>query len=266
MIFMLQNLLHYTYDYMFKDQSKLSSSKYPTQNTNIINKLLFVPYRDENQVLLNYRLYIPDTLYPQFNGHSGPYDNFTKVLRFDMEEPYVAILVDENDYIIVADSRELLNYKLYPGYQYTKDFRGFTEAHLDTMTETWSEFNEAYNAERIWDIHVQNWTYVGVKVYVEYFDDILHKPHDFNILEPDPIDHDLSKRMNRDFLNRPLRTSETGYVIRADENGNEGSIVVMVINEETGERKYVLGTEAFFYFKSTDEKVNIKDLNIWQVV
>lgn len=265
-VYMLQNILHYTGDYISKKYSPLSHSKYPTQNDNVVGKLLFVPYRNENGVSLNYRLYIPKTMYRHFEGISGPYDNFTKVLRFDMEEPYVAILVDEEDYIIVGDSRVMLNYKLYPNYKYTEDYRGFSEAHLDTMTKTWDEFNEAYNQERLLDIHVQNQTYLGYPVYVEYFNDLLDDDFRENILPPDKIDYAGTKRFNSSYLNKPFRASERGYVIRADESGTEAEIVVMCIDEETGKRKYLLGSEAYFYIKFTDTPVKIGDLNLWQTV
>ena len=140
MVLMLQNLLHYTGDYIWKDQSLLSHDNYPAQNPDFIDKLLFVPYRDENTLTVNFRLPVSKKKHPEFDGHKGPYENYTRVLRFDMGEPYVAILVDTLFNIIVADTRELLKYKIYPRYRYSR-YKGFDEAFLP-MASNWPEFNE----------------------------------------------------------------------------------------------------------------------------
>ena len=52
MVYMLQNFLHYTGDYISKRDSELSSIEYPEQNMDFLNKLLFVPYRNENDVII----------------------------------------------------------------------------------------------------------------------------------------------------------------------------------------------------------------------
>lgn len=263
MVYMLQNLLHYTGDYMSKDKSILTSDFYPEQNLDFLNKLLFVPYRDENNVRLFFRLYISKHRYPQFTGRSGISDNFTKVLRFDLAEPYKAILVDENNFIIVADTRELLKYTVYPGYEYDT-YRGFPEAAMN-MTSNWDEFNEEYNSEKIWTVHVQNKSYIGMPVYLEYYKDlftdketILHKDQ-YNPLHADA-------RYYEDKLNTPYKVREQGYIIRADENGYDPEIVVMVEDPETHIRKYVLGSEAYMYIETEDQRTPLEELNIWQSV
>ena len=141
-----------------------------------------------------------------------------------MEEPFVAILVDEEDQIRVGDTRVMMNYKLYPNYVYTEEYRGFTEAHLDTMTNTWDEFNEAYKQERLLDIHVQNQTYLGYPVYVEYYNDLLDDDFRENILPPDRLDFSTLSPLRHlnNYMNKTFRTSQRGYVIRADESATEG--------------------------------------------
>ena len=262
MIFLLQNLLHYTGDYINKKYSKIQSADdYPRQNEDMVGKLIFVPYRDENEVKLNYRLYVPSK-YIKFDGINGPYDNYTKILRFDAEEPYVAVLVDRDDKIIVADSRILANYKVYPGYKYGKNYRGFQEAPL-TMVD-WDIFNDEYNREKLWLIHVQNKDYLGQPAYVEYFDDTVNMDRDNNILPYyDPENVIEYSRYRADRLNVPTVATEKGYVIRSDESGDEAEIVVMIVNGQTGDRKYILGSEAFFYIETEEDKVSIGDLNLW---
>ena len=262
MIWMAQNRLHYTGDYMSKSSSVLSTDYYPEQNLNFLNKLLFVPYRDENQVTTNFRLYIPKNLRGNFDGKSGPWDNFTKVLRFDLGEPYKAVLVDKNDYIIVADTRKLLKYTVYPGYD---SFRGYPEADMN-MTETWEEFNEEYNSEKMWIIHVQNPEFLGQPVWIEYYKDIIDKEYDWSDIHKEYVHDHPDARYQFDKLNMPLRAKQRGYIIRADENGTEAEIVVMVEDEETDTRKYILGSEAFFYLNTDEPKKTIKELNIWQPV
>lgn len=268
MIFLLQNLLHYTGDYINKKYSKIQSAKtYPKQNPDIINKLFFVPYKDENDIKLNHRLYIAAT-YDKFTGESGPYENYTKVLRFDLGEPYVAILVDKYNKIIVADTRILLEYKLYPGYKYIVNHNGLSEAHLNTMTD-WDTFNEEYAKEKIWTVHVQANEYIGQPAYIEYFNDILTRDKSENILpyyEPIDIQIENTARYKEDLLNRPIIATERGYVIRADQNGTDAEMVVMVVNETTNERRYLLGSEAFFYIDTDENKVSLEDLNLWQSV
>ena len=263
MIFMLQNLLHYTGDYMSKADSVLTSDFYPEQNLNFLNKLLFIPYRDENTVNLYFRLCIHKSQHPEFTGRSGYPDNFTKVLRFDLGEPYKAILVDKNNYIIVADTRELLKYTVYPGYEYDS-YRGFSEAEMN-MTHDWGTFNEEYNNEKIWTVHVQNGSFLAQPAYVEYFKDLFTDKT--SIIAPDSYDPTLpDARRQSDKLNTPYRATERGYVIRADENGNEAEIVVMVENPETHIRKYILGSEAYFYINTEEAHGTIERLNLWQSV
>ena len=209
------------------------------------------------------RLYINTHKYPEFTGRSGISDNFTKVLRFDLEEPYKAILVDENDFIIVADTRELLKYTVYPGYEYDT-YRGFPEANM-TMTTNWDEFNEEYNSEKIWTVHVQNKTYIGKPVYIEYFKDYFTDKQ--SILPKDSYDPThADARYYTDKLNTPYKARERGYIIRADETGYDGEIVAMVEDPETHIRKYILGSEAYMYIKTDEPKVSLEELNIWQSV
>ena len=265
MIWMVQNLLHYTGDYMSKSESILTSKFYPEQNLNFLNKLLFVPYKDENSISLNFRLYIAKKYFPQFDGKSGHSDNFTKVLRYDLDAPYKAILVDTHNRIIVGDTREMNKYRIYPGYTYDS-YKGFTEAEMP-MTETWDEFNEEYNQEKIWTVHVQNQSYIGQPVYVEYFKDIITRESGESIIPAEYVSREHPEaRYQFDKLNKPLRCSQKGYIIRADENGNEAEIVVMVEDPETNIRKYILGSEAYFYMKTDEPKKTIEELNIWQFV
>jgi len=263
MVLMLQNLLHYTGDYIWKDQSLLSHDNYPAQNPDFIDKLLFVPYRDENTLTVNFRLPVSKKKHPEFDGHKGPYENYTRVLRFDMGEPYVAILVDTLFNIIVADTRELLKYKIYPRYRYSR-YKGFDEAFLP-MASNWPEFNEEYNSEKMWIVHVSNDEWIGKTAYVEYFKDLVNLDHGDTIIQPSERSSDETPRHNQDFLDKVYRAKEKGYIIRADENGTEAQIVVMVVDEESGTRKFVLGTEAYFYIDSDDtEQKKLEELELWQ--
>ena len=271
MIWLLQNLLHYTGDYISRKDSILSSDFYPEQNLNFLNKVMFVPYRDENIVALFYRLYIPRRLYPDFDGVSGLPDNFCKVLRYDNAEPYKAILLTEDNYIIVGDTRELNKYLVYPGYIYDS-YLGYPEAKMN-MANSWEEFNEEYNSERFMIIHVQNQSYIGQPVYVEYFKDLLDKtPSTESLIQPDKIHGHDDARYKQDRLNYPSIATEKGYIIRADENGPEGEIVVLVEksevvgSEEIITRKYILGTEANLYINTEEPRKSIEEIDLWQPV
>lgn len=265
MVYMLQNFLHYTGDYISKRDSELSSTEYPEQNMDFLNKLLFVPYRNENDVRRNFRLNIPKKKYPEFDGNKGPFENFTRVLRFDLGAPYTAILVDRDNDIIVGDTREMLKYTIYPRYKYSS-FMGFSEAHLP-MVE-WPEFNAEYNSERMWIVHVQNKSFIGVPAYVEYFKDFNKStPQHDTILQPDPRKSSAEyeeERRHQDYLDYVNRAREKGYIIRADENGVDATIVVQVTNED-GTKKYITGRDAFFYIDTEDtEKKELSELGLWQ--
>ena len=263
MISMLQNLLHYTGDYMSKENSLLTSTKYPDQNPDFLNKVIFLPYVNEDDCATNYRLPVSKKQFPQFDGHKGPYENYTRVLRFDLDEPYVCITVDVMNSIIVTDTREVLNYTVYPRYRYNR-FRGFDEAILP-MTSNWDEFNAEYNSERLRIVHAQDKEYLGREVYVEYFADLFTMEHGESILQPDPRQPETNRR-GQDYLDNVYRAREKGYIIRADESGSEAEIVVMIIDENTGDKKYVLGSEAYFYIDVEDHnRIDLSELGLWQL-
>ena len=261
MVKCLNDILHYTGDYMSKSNSLISNTDYPEQDSNYVGKLLFVPYRNENNHTRNFRLFISTMTHREFTGTTGPFENFTKVLRFDLAEPYVAILVDEMNYIIIGDTREIRKYTIYPGYEYSS-FRGLSEVHMN-MCETWDEFNNEYNSEVFFMVHSQNADYVGKPVYTEFYKDLIPYTHEDNIL-PREYYQNPDARINQDMINVPLRTLNQGYVIRADENGNLANFVVMLEDPNTHVRKYILGSEGYFYINTEDPLKSLQELNLWR--
>ena len=257
----LNDIFHYTGDFMSKSSSGITNTKYPDQDPNYVGKVMCVPYFDENNTRKCYRLSISKALYPQFIGRSGPLNNFSKILRFDLKEPYVAILVTENDDIIIGDTREMRKYTVYPGYVYSS-YNGFDEVYM-RMCESWDEFNAEYIAEKFTILHVQNLEYIGKPVYIEYFKDLGDYSYNDNIL-PREYYPNPDARISQDFVNIPKRTLNTGYVIRADENGDTANFVVMTENS-AGVRRYILGTEAYFYVDLEEPLVPLERLNLWRL-
>ena len=263
MVYMLQNLLHYTGDYMSKEYSLLNTTTYPEQNMDFLNKLLFVPYRCEEELTVNYRLAISKKEFPLFEGEKGPIDNYTKVLRYDLGAPYKAILVDRTYNIIVADTRVLATYTIYPRYKYI-EYHGIPEAHLP-MTDNWDDFNNEYKSERLWLIHCQEKKVIGQKVYIEYFSELATKQHGDTLIEPSKPIGNYKARHNQDFRDKVYRAREQGYIIRTDESGPEAEMVAVVIDEENNTRKYILGSEAYFYIDTEDDtRKGLDELGLWQ--
>ena len=262
MIKCLNDILHYTGDYMSKSTSKISNYKYPEQDYNYLGKVAFIPYRNENRNERNFRLFISKISHKEFEGKSGPYANFTRILRFDADEPHVAIMVDENNYLIIGDTREIRRYTIYPGYEYST-FRGLDEIHMP-MCESWAEFNREYNSEVLNIVHSYNWDYVGKPVYTEFYQDLFDYDHSHNILPPEHYENP-DARVSQDFVNVPFRTMSRGYVVRADENGDKANFIVMLDDLERGSRKYILGTEGYFYIDTDDENVPLERINLWHL-
>ena len=113
-------------------------------------------------------------------------------------------------------------------------------------------------------IHVQNQEYVGKPVYTEFFKDLAEYSHEDNILQRQYYSNP-DARISQDMVNVPKRTLNTGYVIRADENGNLANFVVMVENPTTRARKYILGSEGYFYVDMQDPLVPLERLNLWRL-
>lgn len=260
MIWLLNNRLHYTGDYIIKKYKNISFDNYPAQNYNFLGGVIFLPYKDEKLNLVNKRLNISKIDYPDFEGESSEGLNLFKILRFDKEEPFVGIFVNINDDVIIADTRDILNYKMYPNY-YFREYDGIKECRL-SMAATWEEFNEAYAKEKILNTHIQSEEYLGKPVYLEFFKTILEESKEVNILDRTYVVNP-SARYNQDELNVPLRVTLTGHIIKADENGYDANIVVMV-EDEAGDRKYFLGSEGLYYYDTEAENVKISDLNLWQ--
>ena len=182
--------------------------------------------------------------------------------------------------VIVSTTDKVLSYSYYPGY--IKD-----EDEINLPTEDWGDFNLSYQSEYIFDIPVQDDSQLGRIVYTEYLNDLKKYDSTMNVLIPfnqKKTFEQIKKQLimgnpklecmpdcilksfpayynnhDKDLIDIPMRTINTGIVLRADINGDESKIVVMEILQD-GTKRYITESEGFFYYETDTKLSDLKEV------
>lgn len=258
----------------------ISSEKYPEQDKRYLGKYINVRYTNHGYVAFGYhsRLYINKNIFPSFRCWGADKEVKFKIVRFDKIEPNRVILINDMNEVLVADSNIIKEYLYYPGYVKNEDMVDLEYA------PDWDTFNDKYIMEKIYYIGVQNDDYLGRVVFTEYLEDLMKYDSFTNVLMPELREKTFEKikeqlilgnpklgvmpdcilksypayynRHDHDLVDVPMRTINTGVVIRADINGNH--FVVMEILED-GTKRYITESEGFFYYEAETPNIKLKD-------
>lgn len=282
MILQINNILNFTHGSINNTKKYISSTVYPEQDENFINKYIRIRFYDKNNSIKMMRLNINKNIFKEFTGFNS-YDNWKfKIVRFDKDFPNIAILVDIADRVVVTTTDMIKDLYYHPGYQ-------LEENEVDLPIIDWNIFNEKYPNEFIHTFPIQNKQYLGRLVYTEYINDIksitdnvvvpqdqykefldikeqlLAGNPDLSVL-PDCILKSFPHYYDRhkmDRLDFPRRAINPGVIIRADENDSDPYIVVMEYLKD-GTVRFVTDRECFIYYETETKHVNIGELNICQ--
>lgn len=291
MIYCLNNMKGFSHRYNVDEQRKcMDHNTYIVQNNGIVGKVVHLKFKDESQQLTRMRLNINKNNFPDFTGINTYDDWYFKIVRFDATYPYICILVDKNNRVIVTTTQNIGNLFVYPGYEF-KTYDGYEELILPSVD--WNIFNHKYQREVVYNFPIQDTDYIARPVYIEYYNDLFNLNYKKQLEEIDLSDRKLDIEKIRekiisvnpnldvfdnsflirypayyenhlkDMLDIPLRVVHKGYVIRVDKNANEAFIVVIQMNED-GSYRFLTDREATFYFDENKPAIFLEDLNLWQ--
>lgn len=263
----------------------ISSTVYPEQDINYLGKKIRIRFRDQSEYFIRSRLPINKTKYPEYTGESSQDDNIFTIVRWDKVYPYKIIVIDKHQRVILPDRDWLELMIYYPGYQ------SDTNEVIFRKAKSWSEYNREYRNDMIYEYPLQNTEILGTVVFSEYYNDIItydssvnrmvvdmskqYKPFEqikeqllignpglakmpICILKSFPHYYDRHKK---DRVDIPRRAINSGVVIRSD---IDHTVILEILDD--GSYRYVCDDEGFFYYETESDKVNIKELDIWQNV
>ena len=264
----------------------ISSTKYPEQDERYLGKYIRIRYTNHNNSPdYQSRLIINKNIHPEFTCTGADIDTKFKIVRFDKVEPNVVILINSRNEVIVADNNIINEYLYYPGYIREED-----EVELQ-VADSWEIFNNKYFMEKIYCINVSEVNLLGRVVFTEYLEDLEKYDSFTNVAKPelnngktfeqikaqlimgnpklevmpDCILKSFPAYYNRhehDLVDIPMRTINTGVVIRADINGDH--FVIMEILED-GTKRFVTESEGFYYYETESQPVNLYKENILEI-
>lgn len=273
----------------------LSHDKYPTQNTEYIGKYICVRHKTQYNQMLNQRFHIPERVYDEYiyPENSGR-RRFFQILRWDTEEPFRAILINDSGEVLVAYTTDLEE-SLY-------DLVG-SKIHISTISRAekygydYLVINETDDPDLFFDklfyektnqFNVQDERYLGIEVWSEYDADLSLK-RDVSVLDyknkydlsdetmkimikRDPILYSMPDEIFKSFpyyynlreksyADNARRAINRGYVIRADAHGSvDPEFVVMEVMEDNSVRFVTQHEARFFYNEEVMETRDVYSL------
>lgn len=263
----------------------LSHDKYPAQNTDYIGKWLCVRYKNEEYKEVNQRFHIPegyydDYIYPE---NSGLRNIFFRIIRWDLEEPFRAMLINTFGQVLVTytdklknDLYDLTDSKILKATQNCARRKGIEYLILNETDDPDLFFDKLYY-EDVKVYPLQDSKFISLKVWSEYDKD-LYESRELDVLQyKNNNNYKLSKETMEEMIKRnPIlyelpesiydsfpyyynphekgkiddsrRAINTGYVIRADYDDYISPEFVVL--EELGNQKirFVTQHEANFYY------------------
>ncbi len=276
-----------------KNENIMSYNQYPAQGE-AVGKYIAINFLDYSNQLFNYRVrFQKSTTYEQFEdiipGTYDPDENLPiifKIVRYDVEAPYKAILVSTYGHLIVTTTEELDKVSYYDEY-YCRDIqRQITDMNKQmyvpvVITESEEEFIESFASERITIYPIQSNILYGRRVWIEYDNDLMNIPYGEEYQSVDPNKYEFTDQMaeevierdntlrvlpkeqlasypvyynihSKSFVDNPKRSMGTGWVVRADIDSPDGQVVV--IQTDGTNAKFICLDEARFYYDTEDTR------------
>lgn len=274
----------------------LSNDKYPAQNEEYLGKYICVRHKTEYNQMLNQRFHVPegdydDYIYPENRGRR----RFFQILRWDTEEPYRAILMNNSGEIIVAyssqlehDLYDLMDSRIYNATITRAEMKNYDYLVINETTDTDLFFDRLYY-EKVNYIGIQDEPYLGLEVWTEYDTDLSLEKDDrmlqnrnkygklseetmAQMVKRNPILYSLPDEIynsypyyyswrDKSFADNSRRAINKGYIIRADKQGSiEPELVVMEVLPDESVR-FVTQHEARFFY-NTDNMVTQDPLEL----
>lgn len=271
----------------------LSNDKYPTQNEEYLGKYICVRHKTQYNQMLNQRFHIPaitydEYIYPENSGRR----RFFQILRWDMEEPFRAILMNNSAEVIVTyttqlenDLYDLTDSKMLAATITRAEMKGYEYLILNETSDPDLFFDKLYY-EKVNFIGIQDEPYLGMEVRTEYDIDLSLEKDDrmlqnrniYNKLSNDtmkqmirrnPILYSMPEEIfnsypyyyswrDKSYADNSRRAINKGYIIRADKQGSvEPELVVMEVLDDNSVR-FVTQHEARFFYNT--ENMDTQDV------
>lgn len=265
----------------------LSYDKYPAQLQEYIGKYICVRHKTEYNQMLNQRFHIPegdfdDYIYPENKGRR----RFFQILRWDTEEPFRAILMNNSGEVIVTyttqlenDLYDLVDSRIYNATMKRAEMKNYSYLVLNETNDA-DLFFEKLFYEKVNYIGIQDEPYLGLEVWTEYDTDLsldkneqmLQNRNKYGklpeetmeiMIKRNPILYSLPEEIfnsypyyynwrEKSFADNSRRAINKGYVIRADKQGSvEPEAVVMEVLDD-GSVRFVTQHEARFFYNMDD--------------
>jgi len=274
----------------------LSNDKYPTQNEEYLGKYICVRHKTEYNQMLNQRFHIPEGdfdeyIYPENSGRR----RFFQILRWDTEEPFRAILMNNSGEVIVTyttqlenDLYDLVGSRIYNATTTRAKMKDYEYLVLNRTYDPDLFFDKLYY-EKVNFIGIQDEPYLGLQVWSEYDTDLSLEKND-QILQnrnkygklPESTMKQMVRRnpklyslpeeifnsyphyyswRDKSFADNSRRAINKGYIIRADKQGSvEPELVVMEVLSNDSVR-FVTQHEARFFY-NTDNMITRDPLEL----
>lgn len=271
----------------------LSNDKYPTQNEEYLGKYICVRHKTQYNQMINQRFHIPavtydEYIYPENSGRR----RFFQILRWDMEEPFRAILMNNSAEVIVTyttqlenDLYDLTDSNMLAATMTRAEMKGYEYLILNETSDSDLFFDKLYY-EKVNFIGIQDEPYLGMEVRSEYDIDLSLEKDDrmlqnrniYNKLSNDtmkqmikrnPILYSMPEEIfnsypyyyswrDKSYADNSRRAINKGYIIRADKQGSvEPELVVMEVLDDNSVR-FVTQHEARFFYNT--ENMDTQDV------
>ena len=274
----------------------LSNDKYPTQNEEYLGKYICVRHKTEYNQMLNQRFHIPEGdfdeyIYPENSGRR----RFFQILRWDNEEPFRAILMNNSGEVIVAyttqlenDLYDLVGSRIYNATTTRARMKDYEYLVLNRTYDPDLFFDKLYY-EKVNFIGIQDEPYLGLQVWSEYDTDLSLEKNDQmlqnrnkygklsestmkQMVRRNPKLYSLPEEIfnsyphyyswrDKSYADNSRRAINKGYIIRADKQGSvEPELVVMEVLSDDSVR-FVTQHEARFFY-NTDNMITRDPLEL----
>jgi len=281
-----------------RNENIMTYNYYPAQGE-AVGKYIAINILDYSNQEFNYRVRFNKSTYEQYSTIiPSPYNQdrnlplIFKIVRYDTEAPYKAILVSIYGHLIVTTTEELDKVSYYNAY-YCLDIQHKIAAMGKQMytpviiTESEEAFMESFAAEKISIYPIQSDILYGRRVWIEYDNDLMNIPYGQETEPVDPNKFEFTDQMAADvverdnklrglpkeqlasypvyyeihsksFVDNPKRSMGTGWVARADIDSPDGQVVVVYPNGPY--TRFICLDEAKFYYDTEDTRK--LDINI----
>ena len=248
----------------------LSASYYPEQNNMYVGRHITIRFKDETDGTNTVR---------ERNTHKEPRKPVFFVLRWDVSENGVVILIDHKNRVVVVPTKDLTSHLWYR----KRWWDDIVFLYHGELTE--EEFNEQiYSKEKIYVHGQQEDRYLLYSIISEYEDDrfngISLEDRTRDTVDFDAVVEEVKRlhperetwpyeilRSYRSYFNEhrnseidvPMRAINTGFVICCDKYNT-----VIVEYDRDGNRRFITDKEANIYFAPEDTyKTTWEELDLW---